>query len=94
MVRARQLVGLNVITSDAQNVGQVIGTDVDTDTWKVTHVRIDLTEESIRALSYKKPFLGSVNICLPVSYVNKVKDVVTLKADIDELKEVPECKLK
>lgn len=92
MVKAKQLVSLSVITSDAQKLGQVIGTDVDTESWTVTHLHVGLTEESIRALSYKKPWLGGIDICLPVAYVGKVKDVVTLKTSMSELKETPECK--
>lgn len=94
MVKAKNLVSLSVITSDAKNLGHVIGTEVDTETWKVTHVHVSLTDESIRALSYKKPMLGGINICLPVSYVSRVMDVVTLKTAIDEMKNIPECKTK
>lgn len=83
-----------MITSDAQTLGHVVGTDVDTESWKVTHLSINLTDESIRALSYKKPLLGGISICLPVSYVSKVKDVVTLKSPMHELKNTPECNLK
>lgn len=92
MVKAKQLVNLSVITSDAQKLGQVIGTDVDTDSWTVTHLHVGLTDESVRALSYKKPLLGGINICLPVAYVSKVKDVVALKTSMSELKDTPECK--
>ncbi|MGD9962422.1 MAG: hypothetical protein AB7S97_00760 [Thermoplasmata archaeon] len=93
-MKAKQLVSLSVITSDAQKLGQVMATDVDTETWKVTHLHIGLTDDSIRALSYKKPLLGGVSVCLPVTYVNGVKDVVTLKTSITDLKNAPECKEK
>lgn len=92
MVVAKKLVGLSVISSDAKRLGEIVGTEVDTDSWKVTHLHVDLTDESIRALSYKKPFLGGINICLPIAYVSKVKDVVALKITLDDVKKSPECK--
>ncbi len=94
MVKAKQLVSLSAITSDAQKLGQVTATDVDTDSWTVTHLHIDLTDEMIRSLAYKKPFMGGINVCLPVAYVSKVKDVVALNIPVAELKNVPECKPK
>jgi sporulation protein YlmC with PRC-barrel domain len=94
MVRAKNLVGLNVITSDASKLGQVDGTELDTDSWKATHLRIDLTEDSIRELGLKKPFMGGVRVCLPVSLVSKVGDVVTLKTSLAEVRNIPECKAK
>lgn len=94
MVRARNMVGLPVVTSDAAKLGKVDGTELDTDLWKVTHIRIDLADDSIRELGLKKPFMGGIRICLPVSHVGKVGDVVTLKPSLAEVKNTPECKAK
>lgn len=92
MVTGRKLLGLTVITSDAYKLGQLEGTEVDTDSWKVTHLRIDLTDEAVRELAFRKPLLGGVRICLPVSHVSKLGDVVTLKSSLAEVKSTPECK--
>lgn len=94
MVRARNLVGLEVITSDAKKLGQVDGTELDTDSWRATHLRVDLTDESIRELGLKKPLMGGIRICLPIDHVNKVGQVVNLKLAIAEVKNTPECKTK
>lgn len=94
MVRARNLVGLEVITSDAKKLGEVDGTELDTESWKATHLRVDLTDESIRELGLKKPLMGGIRICLPVDHVNKVGHVVNLKLAIAEVKNTPECKTK
>lgn len=83
-----------MITSDASMLGRIDGTEVDTDQWKVTHIRIDLTDDAIRSLGMKKPFMGGIRICLPVSYVTKLGDVATLKIPLAEVKNVPECKTK
>jgi sporulation protein YlmC with PRC-barrel domain len=94
MARARELVGLSVITSDASQLGKVDGTEVDTESWKVTHLRIDLTDDSIRALGLKKPFMGGIRICLPVDQVSRMGDVATLKITLAEVKNTPECSTK
>jgi len=94
MVTANKLNGTSVITADAYTLGEVDGTNVDTETWKVTHLQIQLNDEAARELAFKKPFLGSVRICLPISYISKVGDVVTLKTDLSEVKSAPECKQK
>ena len=94
MVVARKLVGMSVITSDAFKLGQVEGTDVDTESWKVTHLHIGLTDDAVRELSLKKPLLGGIRVCLPVSYVSKLGDVITLRTPFSEVKSAPECKAK
>ncbi len=92
MATAKDLVGLTVVTEDASKLGRVDGTELDTDTWKVTHIRIELTDDSIRELGLKKPFMGGIRICLPVSHVGKVGDFVTLKPSLAEVKNIPECR--
>jgi len=94
MVTAVKLVGLDVVTSDAFVLGQIDGTNVDTNNWKVTHLDIELTDDAARELAFKKPFLGSVKICLPIDFVSKVGDVVTLKTIMADVKSRPECKVK
>ncbi|MBU0685038.1 MAG: hypothetical protein KJ653_04220 [Candidatus Thermoplasmatota archaeon] len=83
-----------MITSDATKLGKVDGTEVDTESWKVTHLRIDLTDDSIRELGLKKPFMGGIRICLPVSHVSKMGDVATLNISLAEVRNTPECKAK
>ncbi len=93
MVHARNLVGLPVITSDATTIGKVDGTELDSDSWKVTHVLVDLTDDSARLLNLKKPFMGGIRISLPVSRILKVGDVVNLNRTLSEMKESDEAKV-
>lgn len=92
MVAGIRLDGMHVITADAYLLGEVEGTEIDTTEWKVTHLRVALSEEAVEEFGLKKPFLSSIRICLPTSYVNKFGNVVTLKADLQALKGIPECK--
>jgi len=92
MVSAKKINGMRVVTADAFTVGDVDGLQLDQKTWNVTHLDIELTDESLRELGFKKPLLGAVRICLPVSFVNKFGDIITLKSDLAQLKGLDSCK--
>jgi sporulation protein YlmC with PRC-barrel domain len=92
MTSVSKLMGKRVIGANAYLLGEVNGADVDTAKWQVTHLHVSLTDEAIRELGFKKPFMGSVTVCLPVSLVLAVGDVITLNKGIKELKDVVEPK--
>ncbi len=81
-----------MITADAFNLGKVDGADVDTVTWQLTHLVVELTKDGALELGFRKPVLGSISVCLPVTSVNKVGHVVTLCQSVHELKNLRECK--
>ncbi len=90
-MRVKNLNGLDVITTDAFNLGEVDGAEVDTGTWQVTHLVVELAKEGARELGLKKPVLGSISVCLPITAVNKVGHVVTLNQSVHDLKNLREC---
>jgi sporulation protein YlmC with PRC-barrel domain len=92
LVSANKLNGRKVITTDAYTLGEVERVNVDIDKWQVTDLLISLTEQATRELAFKKPFLGSVMICLPVIHIQAVGDVITLNKPLQELKDLRECK--
>jgi sporulation protein YlmC with PRC-barrel domain len=83
---------MEVITADAFNLGKVDGAEIDTGTWQLTHLVVELTKEGGQELGFRKPLLGSISVCLPVTAVNKIGHVVTLSKSIPELKNLKECK--
>jgi sporulation protein YlmC with PRC-barrel domain len=85
--------GMKVITADAYILGEIEGTHADTDTWKITHLDVGLTKDATKELGLKKPILGSLSVCLPVSVVNEFGDVLTLKQSLNEFKNLKECKV-
>jgi len=89
-MRPSELEGKKVIDTKAKIVGTVSGIEIDLREWKVTHLRIELTDELIQILGYKKPFLGHVEILLSIDAVKAVADVVALDKGIEELKDVIE----
>ena len=92
MISVSKLNGKRVITKNAYTLGEVEGANVDTDNWKVTHIHVSLTDEATKELGLKKPFLGSIKVCLPVNVVKAFGDVITLKMPLQELKNINECK--
>jgi sporulation protein YlmC with PRC-barrel domain len=84
--------GMNVITADAYTLGEIDGAHADTATWQITHLDVALTKEATRELGFKKPMLGSLTVCLPVTAVEKVGDVITLNKSLLEFKSLKECK--
>jgi sporulation protein YlmC with PRC-barrel domain len=87
MILTRKLQGRKVISRDAKTVGEVSGTYVDVNNWKITNLLIDLSDQTIELFGYKKPtpIIGSVSACLPISAVKVVGDVITLNTTFSEL---------
>ena len=59
--------------------------------WKITHIHVDLSKDAADELGFKKPVLGHITICLPISLIQGFGDVVTLSKARAELKGIPEC---
>ncbi len=92
MVSVSKLFGKKVIGANAYTLGEVTGADVDTEKWQITHLHVSLTDEAIRELGFRKPFLGSVVVCLPINLIQATGDVISLNKSIIELKNVVEPK--
>lgn len=84
--------GKRVITSDGQVLGEVEDTEINVEDWTITHVHVSLTKEISDQFHFEKPFLGSVTVCLPVSAIEAVGEVIVLEKTLEDLKEMKECK--
>jgi sporulation protein YlmC with PRC-barrel domain len=93
LIDFEELVGLDVVTSGAQILGQVKGAKLDTTTWEIRFLNVKLTGEAAQNLGFKKRF-GRSKICIPVSMVQAVAHVVTINRTLEELEtsqEIVEC---
>jgi len=84
--------GMKVITADAFTLGEIDGTRADTGTWQITSLDVELTKEATKELNFQKPMFGSLTICLPITTVKEVGDVITLNKSLLEFKNLKECK--
>ena len=92
MVIISKLIGKKVIGANAYTLGEVTGADVDVEKWLITHLHVSLTEEATRELGFRKPFLGSVIVCLPINLIQATGDIISLNKSVKELKNVVEPK--
>ena len=85
-MRPSELNGKKVVGAGAKIVGTVFDIEIDPTSWKTTTLHIELSEEAIETLGYKKPFMGRVDISLSVEAVAVVADIISLNKPITELK--------
>jgi sporulation protein YlmC with PRC-barrel domain len=90
LVEISKLNWKKVVTSDGVTIGELQGGEVN-DKWQVTHVHVGLDDAALKEFKLKKPFLGHVLICLPISYVRSINDAVTLNKSLEELRSTREC---
>jgi hypothetical protein len=50
-------------------------------------------KSNIERFNFKKPLLGSVTVCLPVSVIKAIGDVVSLNENMENLKYLPEFRV-
>jgi sporulation protein YlmC with PRC-barrel domain len=94
LVSVESLVGKKVITAKAYILGEVKGAEADVDNWRITHLQVKLTDKVATDLGFKKRFRSST-ICMPVSLISAVGEVVTIEKSLDELSktfDIVECK--
>lgn len=82
------IMGKEVISSDAIIIGTVEGVAVDTDNWKVPAIRISVRKGNEAALGLKKKAIGVQRIYVATPQVSSVSDTVTLAVKMDQVKEV------
>ena len=95
LVSFEKLLGMEVISSKARILGEVKGLEINTENWKTTNLHVKLDNEVAVKLGFKKRFRSS-KICLPISFVKAVGEVITLNASYDDLSVaagITECKV-
>ncbi len=92
MVEITRLFWKKAFTSDAFLLGEVESADVDMNTWQITSFYVGLTDEATKMLGFKRPYLGKVVVCLPVSTIKTIKDTAILNQTLQELRNLKECK--
>ena len=94
MTSVEELFGKKVIEAKGYNIGEVIGLTAEFNKWKITHLNVELDDSAAQELGFKKRFRSSF-VCIPVSLVNAIGDLITINQSLSELSnnpEIYECK--
>ena len=91
-MKVSKLNGMRVITSDAFTLGEVENSDVETISWRLNYLEVELTKEASEALGFKKPMMGAIKVSLPTNVVRNVGDVITVYKSIEDLRSLKEYK--
>ena len=90
----KELTGKTVICTGGYILGEVTGVNIDTKTWQVVKLHVKLSDTAAEQLGYKKRFRSST-ICIPVTIVQAVADVVNVVLSLKQLgesNEITDCK--
>lgn len=93
-MKVNKMIGLKVITHDAQNLGEIDGVHADIQTWTITGLDVKLNKEAIKEMGLKKPKLGPLIVSIPIAYVRQFGDVITLKYKQEAIRSLKESKIK
>jgi sporulation protein YlmC with PRC-barrel domain len=85
MLRLEEIIGLEVLSSDAKLVGTVESVGVDTESWHAGALKIIVTKGMEASLGVKKPLFGAARIAFPSDKVESVKDVVKMKEPLAKM---------
>jgi sporulation protein YlmC with PRC-barrel domain len=89
LISVEKLSGKSVIGASGIIVGEVTGAEVDTSTWQLTHLKVKLSNQASEDLGFKKRFRSST-VCMPVTLITAVGDVINIGKTLDELSRYPE----
>ncbi len=92
MVEIGRLFWKRVVTSDDYVIGETESAELDTVTWQVKSLYVSLNDQASEKMEFERPYFGKIFVCLPVSAVKEVGDLITLNKTFDELQELRECK--
>ncbi len=93
LVNVSELSGKNVIEAGGKIIGEVVGAEVNTASWQITKLQIKLSSAVSETLGFKKRFRSST-VCMPVTLVSAVGDVITINTDLNTLSQdsqITEC---
>ena len=75
----------NVITSDGRFIGTLAGAYIDTGTWMVSGLLLEINKDVIDELKIKKPMLRAAKAMIMINLVRVTSDTVQLNVAMSEL---------
>lgn len=85
----KEIEGKEVIGKLGRVVGKISEMNVDTNTWKVTHVFLTLDKNIVEDLGFKKPRIGSLKASIPIEAIEAISDRVILRNEsLEDLRKI------
>lgn len=84
LVSINKIMGKGIIGAKGYNLGEITGVEVNALGWKVTHLHVKLNSQAADELDFKKRFRSST-VCMPVSLVSAMGDVITMNKSVAEI---------
>jgi sporulation protein YlmC with PRC-barrel domain len=89
----KEIQGKEVIDKGARLIGKVSDIEFDTNTWKITHICVDVNKNVVDDLGLKKPMIGNAKATIPIEIIDATSDRVLLKNEsVEDLKKVMKIK--
>jgi len=85
MLDIEDILGKEMVSSDAKVVGYVEGVDLDREKWKVPSLRITNNKGLEAQLNKKKKVLGASHAHIKIEAVHHISDLVTLNLTMDQI---------
>ena len=85
-MKSGDIIGKKVLGNEAQILGKVSDIQFDTNTWNISDICIDLEKNVVETMGLQKPRLGGIKANIPVTEINAISDVVSLRKSAAELK--------
>jgi sporulation protein YlmC with PRC-barrel domain len=82
---SHQLVGKQIVSQDGFDVGEVVGFELDVESWSVTAIEVKLERGVLEKLNLERPMFGSQKVRLPIDRVGAVSDKVVLSVTLQDL---------
>jgi hypothetical protein len=93
MVEITRLFWKKVYSSDNVLLGEVNSAELNEVNWQIMNFYVALTDEAVKKFGFKRPFLGKVIVCLPVSTIDTFKaEGLMLKDTFKDLLNLKECR--
>lgn len=83
------LLGRTVIAADGQAIGEIAALFLDSATWRVESLQINLRKEVADQLGATRSIFHAATLELPVRLVQSVRDAIVLSVPALELRQVP-----
>ncbi len=80
----RQILDKEVVGFNGWKIGKSKEIIIDSDSWRVTHIEVELNDNIVNELSGPVP-LHKNRIPIEISYVQGIGDLITLKATKEEI---------